>query len=149
MALILQLLETDFGFVDFIIWDISNAESFIPVHIKKFHIAVVVTDLMHSDDIEEVQDMIDMIKETNPNTRIYIAVTKCDRDMTNISFDGINELASENNCLVFFVSAKERETVLSMFHKIALDAIDYGYNQTNNNNNNNSEPEEKKSCNIF
>lgn len=121
-------VKTEFGDVNISIFDAPGSEStnrVLSKYLNVAHAAIVFTDISVHDDYKETQKWIKLVKENSNSydANIYLTATKSDLQWANKKED-IESFASSNKmCGVFVTSWDDRDSIVSMFEKIATDLI--------------------------
>ena len=149
------------GSIELEIWDTNCNEFFLkllPMYVKHSQAIVIVVDVTNENWRKDFDDLFQMILQIDQKFHIYIATSKCDLGI-KIKIEELKNLADEIKCKVFMTSAKDVETVNSMFSQIAEDLINdpsaVEIDESNDNNNvakndnlNNESQTKKGKCNF-
>ena len=120
-------IETNSGhFITLNLWDTAGQEryrSLIPMYSRNASAALIVTDLSSDMGFESVEEWLKVIKENcPPNCKIYCVGNKTDLQPA-FPIENLKSWAESNGFPFFLTSAKNRETVIPVFVKIADDLI--------------------------
>ena len=106
------------------LWDTAGQEkyrSLIPMYSRNASAALLVTDLSNKTSFETIEEWLHIIKESCPSScKIYCVGNKTDLEPA-FPIDNLKSWAETNKYPLFLTSAKDRETIVPVFTKIADD----------------------------
>lgn len=123
----LKTFKTEYGDVNLSIYDTPGVQSIYQILNKHLNIAnaiVVFTDISISEEYKKEQQWFDLAKKHADNPNIYIAASKADLQWKNKKED-LRAFAETNQCCgLFSTSWDDRESIDSLFNKVATDLIE-------------------------
>ncbi|EAX90953.1 small GTP-binding protein, putative [Trichomonas vaginalis G3] len=115
---------TERGEVVLNLWDTAGQERFkslIPMYSRNSSAAIIVTDLTNHDSLVQGENWYKMVKDNCPiSCKVYIVANKVDLP-PGYSQNEFEEWAKSKDVPYFFTSAKQHETVVPLFQRIADD----------------------------
>lgn len=122
-----KTVKTEYGDVTLSIYDTPGVQSIFQLLNKHLNIAnavIVFTDISLIDEYKKEQTWIDLAKKHGDNPNIYLDASKADLQWKNKKED-LRAFADTNQCCgVFTTSYDDRESINSMFNKVATDLIE-------------------------
>ena len=107
------------------IWDTSGQEEYRSVnkiYMKNTQIALIVYDITEYNSFEQLNYLIDTVKEINKEKEIIIGIAANKNNLFDkqvIKTDEGKKFANDNNCLYFETSSTDYESIEYAFHKIS------------------------------
>ena len=132
--------------ITFELWDTPGQKIYRNVNkifMKNTDIALAVYDITNRKSFETLDNFINSLKETNPNSNLTIGVTANKSDLYEdalVNKEEGEEYAKKINALFFESTATDHENVENIFYELIKDYIDkYGLKEEKIPPNNNSQ----------
>lgn len=119
-------VKTEIGSTVLSIYDTPGHEKYnrmISQYLNVAHAAVYVTDISVKDEYKLLSNWMNLVKENSQDSMLYLVAAKSDLQWANTK-EELTAFAEAHHLQLFITSWDDRESVESVFNKVALDLIE-------------------------